>query len=52
MHKIELRSNLTLKIHANKVYEFKAGTIGTHKSIDFVRIQFWIWFNILLQRIN
>ena len=28
------------------------GIIGTHRSTDSLRIQFWSWFNITLKRIN
>ena len=31
MHKSEPRDNSTFIIHANKVYELRAGTIGTHR---------------------
>ena len=52
MHKSELKVNLTLITQANKVDEFRTGTTGTHKIIGSLKIQFWIWFNIPLQRIN
>ena len=39
MHKNETRANPTLITHANKVYELKAGTIGTYKNIGSLRIQ-------------
>ena len=40
MHKSEPKANPTLITYANKVYELKAGTIGTHRNIDSLRIQF------------
>ena len=40
MHKSELRDNSTLINCVIMVYEFKAKTIGTHKSTDSLRIQF------------
>ena len=40
MHKSEPKANLTLIIHANKVYELRARSIVNHKSIDSFRIQF------------
>ena len=40
MHKSEARANLTLITHDNKVYDLKAGTIRTHKSNGFLKIQF------------
>ena len=40
MHKSEPKANPTLITYANKVYEFKAGTTGTHKSTGSLKIQF------------
>ena len=52
MHKSDLIANPTPENRANKVFELRAGTIGTNRSINFLRIQFWNGFNILLQIIN
>ena len=52
MHKNELRVNPTSINRAIMVYELKAGTIETHESIGFLKIQFLNWSNIPLKRIN
>ena len=40
MHKSEPRVNPTLVTHANKVYELRARTIGTHMNNGSLIIQF------------
>ena len=40
LHKSEPRANPTLITCANKVYEPRMGTTGTHRSIDSLKIQF------------
>ena len=45
-------THLTLINHIIKKYELKARTIGTHRRTDSLRIKFWNWFNISLQRVN
>ena len=40
MDKSEPRLNSTIITYDNKVYELKAGTIGTYKSISSLIIQF------------
>ena len=52
MHKNEPRANPTLINRIIMVYELRARTIETHKSIDFFIIQSWNWFNISLKKIN
>ena len=52
MHKSEPKAYPTFIIHANKVYEFRAGTIKIHRSTNSLKIQFWSLFNIPLERIN
>ena len=39
MYKSEPRANQTLIIHANKVYELKAGTTETYKNTGSLIIQ-------------
>ena len=39
MRKSEPRINSTLITHANKVYKLIIGTIVTHKSTSFLKIQ-------------
>ena len=46
MHKSEPKAYPTFIIHANKVYEFRAGTIKIHRSTNSLKIQFWSLFNI------
>ena len=41
MHISELKTHQTLISRANKEYELKTWTIGTHRSIGFLRIKFW-----------
>ena len=40
MHKSELKANLALITHANKVYELKSWTIGTYRNTSSLKIQF------------
>ena len=52
MHKNEPRVNPTLINYVIMVYELGVGTIGTYRSIGYLIIQFWSWFDILVKRIN
>ena len=52
MYKSEPKGNSTLTNRTIMIYEIKAGTVGTHKSIGSFKIQFWSWFKIPLKRIN
>ena len=48
MHKSELKTHPTLISRANKEYELKAETAGTHRNSGFLIIKFWNWLNIPL----
>ena len=52
MHKSELKIHLTLINRVIKEYELKVRTIETHRSTSSLKIKFWNWLEISLQRVN